>query len=794
MPRRIDPSGPPTARIMIVGEAPGADEELEGQPFVGTSGRELTRMLREVGLDRAQCYVTNVCPYRPPSNKLDAWIVDTRKKGEALGWSEHNGRWASPEVMEGIDLLRADIERIQPRCIIALGNTPLWALTGETGITKWRGSQLTHSDAALIPTYHPAAILRQWSWRHVALADLRRAAMSSNGPLPVPPWDFCTHPTFEQAHDFLAALDGRVALDIETGSGHTVCIGIATSPVRALCLPLVVESGPYWPAEQQALLLDLLFAKLESTYNIGQNFAYDAAYLLSDFARYPRIDFDTFIAQSVLWPGEPRALGFLASIYCAHYCYWKDDAKEWFKLKSQADYDRLFRYNCEDAARTWEVAAVQHDRLKDRSLLPQMAERQRYDAHVFEMSLRGVMRDPERTATTCARIEERMHELNLRLNDIAGHPINPRSSKQCADYFFRELGLPPVLVKRAKGESSVSTGDEALQKVLDRYPEHAETAKAILAYRSLGSLQSNFLAAKTEPDGRLHGGFTSCGTETYRLTCGLNAFGRGANLLNVTFDTAGINLRWCIVPDPGHLYFDCDLERADLQVVVWEANDENLKTALRDNVDIHLINAIQLYDIRGIPYDECRESHSRYLEHIERVGALRGLGKRFVHLTNYGGKARTAAIACGITVHEADLAQRRWFGLHPGIKAWHRRTEANLKATRSVMNRFGYRRTYFDRVEGLLTEALAWVPQSTVALTIAEVHRRFDAILGVEVQIQCYDSLAGQLSLADLRGTLAAMHEASRVVVPYADPLIIPLGLKIGPSWGECKAHPWPRA
>src|SRR5574337_70016 len=796
MPRKVESSGPPHARIMIIGEAPGEEEEKLGVPFVGASGNELNRMLREVGIKREDCYVTNVCKYRPAGNKIERWITDKKKTGIANDWAFTHGRYYSPEIAESLDELGDEIVRVAPKLIITLGNVPLWALTGEWGITKWRGSQLEINGAALIPTYHPSAILRQWSYRHQAISDLQRAAKSLDGPLPRPPFRFTDKPTFAEAFDFINQLyaDQDVALDVETGNGHIVCIGIATSPTRALCIPLMTAEGPYWQPHDRLMLLNLLETRLTETTNIGQNFSYDNTYFDADFGWHPRLDFDTYNAQSVLWPGEPRALGFLSSIYCDHHKYWKDDAKEWFKLKSAADYDRLFLYNCEDAARTWEIAQKQRAALKAHKLWEQFADRMIYDRHVFDMAQRGVYRDPIRTKQLDHDISEAIQAKELRLNDLAGHPLNCRSPKQVADFFYRELGCKEIKVRVPKSdETRTSTGDEALEQLIERYPQHEEAARLVLDVRSLGSLRSTFVRAEREPDGRLRSSFAACGTETFRLTSSKNNFGRGCNLLNVTADSAGVNLRNCIVPDPGYTYFDCDLERADLQVVVWEADDEGLKKALRDGVDIHLVNAIELYGIAGIPYDECYESHPNYHDHIERVGSARGLGKRFVHLTNYGGKARKCAAAVGITVHEAEMGQQRWFSLHPGIRSWQRATEARLNAVRCVTNRFGYRRTYFDRLDALLPEALAWGPQSTIAIVASKIHMAFDEIEGVEVQLQCYDSIAGQFRTADAVRILPAMYAASRIIIPYRDPLIIPLGLKTSESsWGECRSQPWP--
>ena len=796
MPRKIEGIGPVGAPIMLVGEAPGADEELQGAPFVGASGKELDRMLREAGISRDACYVTNVCKYRPPGNDIGKWLTDKKKVGEANDWTFKDGKWMSDEVLEGIGDLCEDIDRIKPRLIIGFGNTPLWALTGQTGIVKWRGSQLLFNDrgsCGFVPTYHPAAILRQWGWRYQVLADLKRARDWLDATCSTPTYTFTDKPKFGQIYEYINQIrpGSSVALDVETGNGHIVCIGIARGPLDAMCLPLITAEGPYRQPNERVMLLDLLRERLANAYVIGQNFTYDNAYFEADFGWHPRLDFDTFNAQSVLWPGEPRNLGFLSSIYCHYHLYWKDDAKEWFKLKSADDYNRLFLYNCEDAARTFEIFLRQREALQSARLTTQFEDRMAYTNNVFAMSQRGVFRCPVRTKALDHDITEALQTSAVRLADIAGHPINPDSPKQVAAYFYKELGLKEQRVKARGVEARISTSDEALEKLLRLYPQHEEAIKLVLESRSLRSLRSNFLRAKLEPDGLLRSGFMACGTETFRLTSSKNAFGRGCNLLNVTSDSCGVNLRKCIVPPPGSLYFDCDLERADLQVVVWEAEDESLKRVMRDGADIHLVNTIELYDIAGIPYDECFESHPNYWDHIGRVDALRKRGKRFVHLTDYGGKARTCATACGITVHAAEMAQRRWFGLHPGIAEWHRATQARLTATRTVTNRFGYRRVYFDRIDSVLPEALAWVPQSTVALVIAEVHRRFDFIDGVEVQIQCYDSLAGCLREDKLSHALPLMHEASRVIVPYRDPLVIPLGLKVGPSWGEVKARSW---
>lgn len=238
------------------------------------------------------------------------------------------------------------------------------------------------------------------------------------------------------------------------------------------------------------------------------------------------------------------------------------------------------------------------------------------------------------------------------------------------------------------------------------------------------------------------------------------------------------NIRKLFTPDPGYIFFDMDLDRADLQVVVWEADDAELKAALRSGVDLHNLNAQVLFGLR-CSVDEVKT----------HFPAQRRLAKAWVHGTNYGGGPRTMAAVCGITVHEAERMQARWFSAHPGIKAWHDRTLADLARSRSVRNRFGYRRFYFDRLEGLLPEALAWVPQSTVANVINKCWIRFnEALRGrCEVLLQVHDSLAGQIKFEGAGETLAEMKRLAEVTIPYPEPLVIPVGIKTSQvSWGDC--------
>jgi uracil-DNA glycosylase len=774
VPRNVPAAGPRNAALMIVGEAPGAEEELHGEPFIGAAGKELNSWLRAGDIRRDDVFVTNVCKQRPPGNKIDEWLRPAKKSKKLLpeGWSEARGMWYAPPVADGLAELEREIADVKPRCIVALGNTPLWALTGETGITEWRGSQLMQGNAALIPMLHPAAVLRQYSWHDLCIHDIKRRVVSSlAGPVSAPQPSHLVNPAAAFVVNWFRSVEAGqwVAVDLETGGGGILCFGFASSNEEAL----VFDLSRYMASE--AFEIDAEMRRtLTRAFVVGQSTcAYDAAWFDWKLNFPLRTDFDTYIAQSVLWPGEPRDLQYLASLHCEHYRKWKD----------YDDYDAKLATCCFDVRATLEIARKLGERLEARHLQLQFRSRMQYAVrHVYPMARRGVLRCPERTHAMRGEVDDKLQQLQLSIADTVGGVVNIRSPLQVQ----KALASVGVHVK--------STSDDILSAAKQKHPEAADLLGAILEYRSLAALRCNFLSAQPGPDGRLRSQISATGTETFRLTSGKDQFGGGANLLNITEGPP--NLRTTIIPDNGYTYFNCDLARADLWAVVWEAADEPLKRAMRDGIDIHLFNCVDLMGITGVPYDEMDETHPNYREHIERHGKRRKNSKQFVHLTNYGGKARTAGISCKMTTHEAELAQRRWFALHPGIKRWHDRTMAQLRGTRRVRNAFGYERPYLGRIESMLPEALAWIPQSTVALVVSYIHMLFDESPLIEVQMQGYDSLAGQFPTAHRDEALAHMARSWRsIVVPYADPFVIPMDLALSESsWGECtkRGVSWP--
>ena len=135
------------AQLMFVGEAPGADEDIQGEPFVGLAGALLTKMIQAMGLQRSDVYIANILKCRP----------DT--PGQASG----NRKPTPDEMTTCIPYLHEQIDLIRPRVLVGLGATAIEGLLGKTGIMKLRGQWQVYRGTPLMPTFHPAYLLRNQS-------------------------------------------------------------------------------------------------------------------------------------------------------------------------------------------------------------------------------------------------------------------------------------------------------------------------------------------------------------------------------------------------------------------------------------------------------------------------------------------------------------------------------------------------------------------------------------------------------------------------------------------------------
>ena len=790
---------------MVIGEAPSYDDLRKGHVFSGYSGDEFARLLNEAGITRTQTYSTYLVKTKVPGDSLEAWVA-TKKKDITSDHTMFRDKFVIPAFVESVNLLKKEIANVQPNVIITLGNVVTWALTGNWGVTSWRGSMLqTDLDCGIgyfpkvLPTFVSGMMYRKPEWLPLMKTDLRRAVMmSASRELIVPNNHYIIRPTYSTVNGILTQLYDqleaarvagqgtklRLGVDLETRSGHIACCGIAWSNTEALCIPFMCVERPegYFNFEEELQVLAMLEKVLThpNVEVLGQNFSYDLQYFWRWFMFRPRVARDTMLMQHTMFPNMQKSLDYLSSMYCPFHRYWKDDGKEW---NPSIPEDEYWNYNCDDATKTFELDNILNGENGQPGMVDKMRVRAPSDFQnklIWAVDLtmtRGVRVDLAARQKFTSELITVIQELESWIHQAVGYDLNISSPKQMADLFYEQLRFKPVKNRKTGG---VTTDDEALSKISAKEPLVRGLVERIQALRSCRVFLSTFLEASLDSDQRLRCSYNIAGTETFRFASRKNAFGTGLNLQNVPAGgeaAAGVmlpNIKQTMIPDIGMEFFDIDLNSADLRIVVWESDETEMKAILAAGLD---------------PYTEVAKEYYRDPT-ITKKDPRRQKFKAFCHGTHYLGTPAGLADRVGLTVLESERTQKWYFERFPRIKKWQDDLRDQIFKRRMIQNVFGYKFHIIKKIEGtVLNELAAWIPQSTVGCLInrayVNVHENLPQ---VQVLLQVHDSLAGQYPIAGAEQHRADIIAQSQIVLPYADPLIIPVGIKTSTkSWGDCE-------
>lgn len=322
-PQRIVPGfGSQTAKIAIVGEAPGSYEDQALKPFVGPAGTVLEACLHAAGLIKSECYLTNVIKVRPRNNVIDPYFSTTK------GTFTNEGH-------EWVNYLHEELNAHGANVIVACGATAQAALTGTHKVMKYRGYLMESIGLAevrkVIPTIHPAAALRgMYIYRHMIAADLKKAKAQSITRELVRPerqlvYDFNTVDEVLQWLEYYEKAEILV-FDIEVLNYEISCISLSSDPNLAISIPLADK----WTESEECLIYKALQKVLgnPASVKIVQNAIFDVHFLLTRCGIEVRGDIhDTMIAHSIMFSELPKGLAFLGSVYCGAQAYWKDLVK-----------------------------------------------------------------------------------------------------------------------------------------------------------------------------------------------------------------------------------------------------------------------------------------------------------------------------------------------------------------------------------------------------------------------------------------------------------------------------------
>jgi uracil-DNA glycosylase len=325
--------GPKNARVMAIGEAPGEQEEYSGIPFFGPAGQEFDRLLEEAGFKRSELYLTNVLRTRPPFNKMEAVCV--KKKDLPGSYSLpplSQGKYLHPDLVPELDRLRSEIDEVKPWLILSLGNTALWGVLGQTGISRLRGTiQPGPGGCKVLPTYHPSAVLRQWDLRPIVSTDFCKARAESLFPeIRRPRRELLINPTLDElraAYNRGAQEAKILATDVETKRGQITCCSFSWRKDFGVVIPFVdlrQSDRSFWRSlgeECQAWLLVQEFLALPVP-KLFQNGLYDIQYYRKHGLHIENPLHDTMLLHHSMYPEMLKGLGFLGSVY-TNEASWK---------------------------------------------------------------------------------------------------------------------------------------------------------------------------------------------------------------------------------------------------------------------------------------------------------------------------------------------------------------------------------------------------------------------------------------------------------------------------------------
>lgn len=557
-------SGPLNASILIVGEGWGPAEEMAKAPFVGSSGQFFREMLKEAGINPDLCFLTNMTPRKPDNNDTRLFFHRIDEKMPTL-----KGLHPKKELRDDLEKLYAQIERVQPRVVVAVGAYAFWALTrGRTGVATekgykvpsgvgtWRGSFLTYDEGGdkaerdripLVPIYHPAGIIKNYAWRQVTVQDLRGrvAPLGRGGQVPSDHRDIITAPTLEQTLNVLSYLSQlgtghTICCDVETRSPHIDCIGLSWSKTRAICIPFIsVFSGnTYWEREDEFTVRKALVSlfKRGDLFWSNQNISYDLQYLDLWLYQPPRPQFDTMVAHHLLYPGTPKSLDYLASLYCDYYRYWgesthhtTDQQRWWYN-----GLDCCYTYELTEELRVLVQRSGKQELFQERMdllwevALPMMREGVRIDLTERKKQALKLYMEMEKFAFYFKSV------MPLRLRQAVRGPSSKSewfdSPIQQMVLFYDIMNLTEHYNTKTKKRT---VDDDALPKIAAEEPLLRGIIDLLQHYRSMRVYYTNFMTAPVDWDNRMRSSLDICGTETFRWASRESAFNTGANLMNI---------------------------------------------------------------------------------------------------------------------------------------------------------------------------------------------------------------------------------------------------------------------
>lgn len=815
--RILGPDGPLTAGICFIGEAPGVEENLYGRPFIGAAGQLLDRCLKARGILRSEVLVNNIFSQQPPKNDVSYFYSHYPDK---LTWE---GERHVQRLKGWLETILSDRQKglKRPNVLVALGATAMNILTGQTKITKYRGSVL---PCTLVPgfkcyvMFHPSYVNRLMNEPEerlqgqkkaqkqnalpLFLMDLERVKEQSETPgLPKSERKFEVVGTVSETLDKLRAIEPpRVTVDIETiqtSRGPIIwCVGFGVRPDFAFTVPFIRRGRLVWTVQEEGLI----WAEISKVFlnpKIEKDF-HNGGYDLSILGRYYGLRVangtygDTMWQHQATYPYLLKGLDILTSIYTWEP-YYKDDGKYWDgrRISDEAEY----LYNCKDCTTQFEVQYSSERQCKRQGMWGNYLRHIKVMPSLLEMMIRGVRIDLEKKERLGKEFRQKAAEASMVVRELSGMAVNLGSPDQLQRLLYGYLGLPIQYNHKTKKPTTDKDAVNKMRKKVREDSDEGRILKAISDFRKFDKLASTYAELQIESDGRIR---TSYGfVSTFRLSSSESHFGGGGNLQNIPVRTEeGRMIRELFIPDPGFVLLARDLDKAEAMFIAWDAEDLEAVEAFESGIDVHWKNSKNIF---GFPSDLAYKKEEGYFAPIlgeeKEMWLLRQIGKTVEYADSYGmgpimlqNILIREEIYLELSVCKKLLEQRRH--ARPMVVRWQASIRDQIRATRVLETPLGDRREFRGRFnDSLFRSAYSFKPQCTVGriteLGIQNLHEHSEVFIPL---LNVHDEVLGQCREEDIPTAMKQGDEAMDCPLELHNRVLrIPGSYKWGHSWGDMK-------
>jgi DNA polymerase-1 len=645
-------SGDPKSRIMLIGEAPGANETETGRVFSGRAGQLLDFQLSQAGLDREDVYVTNVVKCRPPDNRRP-----NRMEWEACR-----------------KYLEREAKAVSPNYVLLLGNAALQAVARKSGITTKRGIRLDVKDPAwagaeVMATIHPAYVLRNPGQGTVFAEDIRRFVRLIRGEFQVVPVKQILVRTtrgLKYVRDLLLrAPDGTVvSYDVENrgrpweSEWDIVCLGVSIDGGTSYIIPLSHPESPFQNHWREVLhylkpALGRIGLKL-----VAQNGKHDNLQLAGANV-FLHHRFDIMLAAHLLDENRPKNLGFLSQSILGADVYKGTVELKPDKIMSEP-LKKIAQYNGNDVAYTHQIYPHLRKELVAQPRLARLFQKLMMPASevIQEVEMAGWYVDKDRL---WARINQLQGEIDERKAILyehlprkmqvtdRGEAFNFNSTQQLGRWLFskRGLALSPL-------EYTATGNPSTREAVLLHYRNHP-AIKALLEYRTLELkwMRTYLLpwSMRLDSKSRLHTVYKLYGTVTGRLS---------GDMQQVPRDSF---VRGVFGAPPGWYFGQLDYSQIELRIAAHCSRERRMLRAFKIGEDLHLVTASNL---TGKPGSAVSKEERKKAKAVN-FGFLYGMYPRKFQQYAF------ESFGVDVTIDEAELARRQYFETFPGLIPWHER-------------------------------------------------------------------------------------------------------------------------